>query len=372
MTKLPRVRVHLIVDACNAAAVVGVRGPFDRELEAERVTLTAEQAAGVLEGNVLKRYPNVGALLASSSGQETHEWSRIEGGVFTHIVLSALLGAADINGDLAIEYSEVQAFVAAAQRGLTDPRARPRLIAQAPREDPRAVLLALDSLRDTVLLTGQRADLGHFHVELEDGTRWLDAHVAPDHKLSLALPRATTSYVRTADREAVLRPAGLKATLAFSSLDMRPRDARSKGSVEDALARDLFRQPYSRAYYQGFADSQNLVQVDFEGALRSPLERDTWSAQRTWSIAMFAVGGAATIAAGVALGLSLDAKSDFDATQIQREAAEAKSRAEDLRVASAALVAAAVAAATTGTVLWLTADVDPEHGSAALGVGGRF
>ena len=46
--------------------------------------------------------------------------------MFTHELLSGMLGAADVNGDLVVEYTEVQAFVAAANRDIKDPRAIPR------------------------------------------------------------------------------------------------------------------------------------------------------------------------------------------------------------------------------------------------------
>ena len=55
-------------------------------------------------------------ILATTLGQQAHEWSAIESGVFTHELLSGLLGAADVNADQRIEYTELQAFIAAANR----------------------------------------------------------------------------------------------------------------------------------------------------------------------------------------------------------------------------------------------------------------
>ena len=69
---------------------------------------------------------------------------------------------------------------------------------------------------------------------------------------------------------------------------------------------------------------------------------------------------------------ALEAKADFDATDVQRDAAEAKARAEDMQIASAALGGVALAALATGTVLWVTASADPAEGSAQLSLAGRF
>ena len=127
-------RSHLIVDACNAGAVVGARGKFDDARSAAEVELSDAALARLTENRVR---PDVGILIAASAGQKTHEWSRIESGVFSHEVLSALLGPGDVNGDGRVEYSEIQAFVSAANSRIQDPRARPTVIARPPKLDPR-------------------------------------------------------------------------------------------------------------------------------------------------------------------------------------------------------------------------------------------
>jgi hypothetical protein len=98
LATLPAAYVHLIIDACNAAAVLGVRG-FDRELDARSQPLAPSELADA----TWQRHPAVGAIVATTADEETHEWSRFESGVFTHEVLSGLAGAADVNGDGAVE-----------------------------------------------------------------------------------------------------------------------------------------------------------------------------------------------------------------------------------------------------------------------------
>lgn len=110
--RVPAAYVHLIVDACNAGAVVGVRGPAELDAQETEVTLPERLAVG--EG-AQRTWPTVGVVIATTAGQEAHEWARIESGVFTHEVISGLLGAADVNGDGRIEYSELAAFIAAAR-----------------------------------------------------------------------------------------------------------------------------------------------------------------------------------------------------------------------------------------------------------------
>ena len=60
--------VVLMVDACNAALLVHSRGVGDRRpARPSRMNL--------------EHYPNVGVVLSSSSGGETHEWGRHLAGV---------------------------------------------------------------------------------------------------------------------------------------------------------------------------------------------------------------------------------------------------------------------------------------------------
>ncbi|MCA9491265.1 MAG: caspase family protein, partial [Myxococcales bacterium] len=77
-------RVHLIIDSCHAWFLVNARGA--------RVAVAQDEES-------LDRYPQVGFLLSTSRGKEVHEWSGYRAGVFSHQLLSALRGAADVDGD---------------------------------------------------------------------------------------------------------------------------------------------------------------------------------------------------------------------------------------------------------------------------------
>ena len=118
LAALPARLVHLLVDACHAEAVVR-----PRDLQARSVDLGEGTVADYLQKQTLARFPHVGAVVATTSSAEAHEWDRYRAGVFTHELLSALRGAADVDGNRRIEYSELAAFLAAANREVADRRA---------------------------------------------------------------------------------------------------------------------------------------------------------------------------------------------------------------------------------------------------------
>src|SRR5687768_801094 len=103
---------HVIVDACDAYFFVQSRG--DPRIE----QLLQQRAQDYLDRQSLARYPNTGAILSTASAAESHEWSEIRAGVFSHEVRSALLGAADADEDARISYQELEAFVLAANAGV--------------------------------------------------------------------------------------------------------------------------------------------------------------------------------------------------------------------------------------------------------------
>jgi hypothetical protein len=366
-------QVHLIIDACHAGATVGVRGAFDLEANATTATLDEGEAESLAEGKSLERFPNVGAIVATSSEQEAHEWSRIESGVFTHEVLSALLGAADVNGDLRIEYSEVEAFVAAANRNVSDPRAKPRVIARAPRADQRAVLLDLSKLREVTLLRGKVGKVGRFHVELDNGLRWLEANLSEDAYATLVLPATARAHVRTTEREARV-PAGIAPRI--EQLQFAPLTTAQRGSVDDAYRQNLFAVPYGRAYYDGYVDSANLLSVTFTAR---PPEVDGGEppdpVQRRLRIAMTALvaGGGALAGGAVAGGLAMRSKREFDETDLMRRATELNQQFERRFMAMIACVGAAGVGIGLGALLWprgpsLSLSGDPTSVSATLEV----
>ena len=248
---LPTQFTHLIVDACNAGGVVGVRGGsnfFKSEGNAQTAPTTAADVEPILQATPLANHPNIGVILATTLGQESHEWSAIESGVFTHELLSGLAGAADVNGDLVIEYSEIQAFVASANREIKDPRAVPQIIARPPAANLREPLVALRSLTGTHLVRGDASKLGHFYVELENGQRYLDAHPDRGAEISFVVPDAVPAYLRTSDGEVALP---IRGAIALASLVLGSYAIGSRGSIDDAYQRALFASGYGTCVLPG-------------------------------------------------------------------------------------------------------------------------
>ncbi len=322
---------HLVIDACHAEAIVGARGMFDKEKNAK-----IKDTPTFTQQTYRERFPSVGTIVGTTIDNETHEWSKIQAGVFTHAVLSALAGAADVNTDGRVEYSELQAFVASATRTFTDPRNRPRVVAMPPKANLRAPLLdRVATEQDAFILTGRAGSLGHFYIELENGQRVLDANMGSDMPLSLALPKGQVAFLRNATSEAQIDMRNMRS-VRLEQLLLRPLGTASRGSIESDYRTAYFAAPFSVSYYRGFVDSAGVVSVDFStpqvdvsltikpkgqlaesavsqptnkpalvGKLRSPVLTPS-SARKRGAIAGFVLGSVFTVAAiGMGIGMGI-------------------------------------------------------------------
>ena len=376
VAKLAADRVHLIIDACNAGAVVGMKGRFDREAEAQRVELSEEALRQLAKTRALARYPNVGVIVAASAGQEAHEWSRIESGVFSHEVFSALVGPADVNGDLLIEYSELQAFVASANSAIEDPRAKPTIMTHAPTADRRTPLMALRSLEQTALLRGTPNALGHFHIEQSNGRRNLDAHLVSAGSVTIAIPAGASLFLRTATEETSIS-AKPGTVIDFGDLELKRRVTASRGATDEAYRKALFAVAYGPTYYQGYVDSQELVGVDL-GNVRFASMPTGVRRDRILAFSSLGVAGAAALTAIVAGAIALKAKRDFGATDIQRDATRFADRHRTFRTLSWISLGIAGAAGAAGWYFWPVLEnghnltVRNHESIYRIGFGGRF
>ncbi|HEY4059038.1 MAG TPA: caspase family protein [Kofleriaceae bacterium] len=370
---LPAYEVHLIVDACHAGGVVGVRGPvaFGRDATAKAEPVEAGDALPFLEKRTLGSRPQVGALVATTLGQEAHEWSRFEGGVFSHEVLSALAGAADVNGDRKIEYTEVEAFVTAANRDIRDAEVTPRVVARAPRQDQNAALVDLDALRGVTVLKGNVARLGHFFIELDTGERYLDAHLTSDASVVLVIPMGATAYVRNDLVEALVPH---KPT-EVSDLTFTPRSVASRGSTETAYRTALFASAYGATYYRGFVDSVGAVGVTWPQMRIVIAAAPTRTPIATLPRIMLGSSVATGAIAIGSLALVFHYHSQFESAGTQRDAKTASDRYERW---GGVAVGAAVISVATGVLayeLWprhLEVRADANRNGGALTLSGGF
>src|SRR5262249_4236809 len=152
---------------------------------AQPVDVTDEDVQAYAARSTLARFPQVGAVLATASGVQAHEWDVYQRGVFSHELLSALRGGADVNRDGRIEYSEVSAFLGAANGEASDPRARLSVVVRPPALNRRAVLVDTTRLGAVFRLVGHGSELGQIFVEDELGNRVADFHPEPGHETTL-------------------------------------------------------------------------------------------------------------------------------------------------------------------------------------------
>lgn len=273
---------HLIVDACNAFSFVGGRGD---DSEPAPVALAQQ----FLAGHDLEAYPTVGALLATSDNRETHEWSRIRAGLFSHQVRSALAGAADVNQDGRIEYSEVAAFVDAANSGLQAYGRQVRVFAWPPQQNRSQPLVDLRRAPDLHFLRLEAGLTGRFSVESSKGERWVELHKPAGKSVLLALPARERLFLRDQEHEVAI-----PTDEELVTIDQPPRDAlsvRPRGALDEAFEGGLFGRPFTSDYYRGFVSGRDqfVPVVDatepFSPATAPP------AAERTWVIEVSYHGG---------------------------------------------------------------------------------
>lgn len=246
-------RTHVVVDACNAYLLVSARGPDG--VESASIDAAFER---FVDGQSIDRFPRVGLVLSTSGPGASHEWSRLRGGVFSHEVRSALAGAADVGGDGRVDYVELEAFLAAANLNVPEPKGRPRVFVRAPPIDRGAALVAW---RDAALpaLELPAALGGHYWLEDDRGVRYAEIHKAEGHAMALRLVRRPSYSLWSGDGLEVARfdaPAGRVAVAL-------PLIAGRSGATErsgDAAGPDgLFTEPFGPRFIDGFRARLELL-----------------------------------------------------------------------------------------------------------------
>jgi hypothetical protein len=354
LAALPARYVHLFVDACHAEEVVR-----PRDLEAQPVEITDQDVQTYAARATLARFPHVGAILATASGVQAHEWDVYQRGVFSHELLSGLRGAADINGDGKIEYSELSAFLGAANREVADPRARLSVVVRPPSVNRRAALVDTARLRGTFRLVG-RGDWGEVSIEDELGNRVADFHAEPGHQVALALPSERALFVLHRRGEARLRGAA-GAIVRLDELRFAKAGMAARGAIHSALQRGLFATAYGPRYYRGFVDrNAELTPVPIPQdapVLHLPATRELdqarYKQERSAGIALMGVGGALAVVSVVMAALAADALAEFQAATFERPAAEARERGVSFEAAAFALAGVAVAAGAVGIGIYV-------------------
>lgn len=249
---------HLLIDACHAYTMVMERGAWRDDTGPKKAIDTLSAYLDAAEP--LTAFPRTGMVLSTAGAAEVHEWEAVRGGVFSHQLRSGLLGPADVNSDGQVTYSELEAFIVAANAGVTHPQARVQVFAQAPRQNLEQPLIDLQEANVTHVVHFPTAAAGHFAVEDVRGIRYADWHKAPDHPAYLALlyppvegnPRY---FVRRGDQELRVRlrkPRGTQQVFEFRENRLVRARSAVRGSVEQSFRDELYRVPFGRAFVDGF------------------------------------------------------------------------------------------------------------------------
>jgi hypothetical protein len=226
---------HLIIDACNAYFMVHRRGesPAWQDDSSGR---QRNEVAAFFSDQDLSGHPNTGVLLSTTTEAETHEWSRYQGGIFSHEVRSALLGAADASQDGYIEYTEVEAFIRAANHRIDDPGAKLDVYARPPARDRHRALVDLPTFRQSGLLDIPRSERGRFYLENEQGTRITDFNTSGEVGVTITIPANETHFLRNLDRETEFEVTiTADARVRLGTFQAQPLSTASKGAVEKSF-----------------------------------------------------------------------------------------------------------------------------------------
>jgi hypothetical protein len=270
---IPFTRAHVILDSCNSFFMLGVRKPGGRHFA------TSEDAARSLASQL----PNVGVFLSTSAEGEAFEWSEIQSGIFSHLVRSGLMGAADANADGSVSYVELAAFVDTATNEMRNPNMRPHVFARGPGsldETPIAELRSMKNVRRFEL-----SDAQPLRVRLRDadGVPLFDAHAEDALSLQIAMPEAWARGAVVERRRSLARSrddAGLSSLYAIPEppgvvtlAALQALSPRSAGRGPDETFQTLFTEPFGPRAFSNFLTRRNSAPPPVYGISKEDLIR---------------------------------------------------------------------------------------------------
>jgi hypothetical protein len=254
---------HVIVDACRSEQFVLSRGDWKSDRGSQDY---ADSVREYLDGNHLGAHPDTGVVLARSADQQTHEWERWQGGIFTHELISGLRGGADLNGDGSIEYSELGAFVSSANSGVEDPHARLDVAVRPPSGDERAPLLVHERVTDQRVLLFAGGIAGRYSLEDMRGVRLADLNHESGQPAYLRLPAGDLWLYRHGEVGARTGEARIVATeqgiVSVGRLEFDEPEADARGPLDDALRTGLFKVAYGPGFYAGYTAHEQMLAAD--------------------------------------------------------------------------------------------------------------
>ena len=231
---------HIILDSCNSFFVLNPRKPGGRRFP------SSQEAAEAIAA----RLPNVGVFLSTSAEAQVYEWSELQSGIFSHAVRSGLTGAADVDGDGRVSYTELAAFVNLAAKDVRNPLYRPTVFARGPggRNDSPMIDLATANAATLELPAGEERRIT---VRDGDDLPWIDLHTEADNAVRLRLPEKVREQLTVDSRSLdasgrlVVRREGVASVdhpTLLAQLATRAASENARGPSD--LFRALFSQPF--------------------------------------------------------------------------------------------------------------------------------
>lgn len=316
---------HVVIDACNSYYMVARRGSQ---------AVPAGNYGNLIRDFVgrerLERYPNTGVILSTANAAEVHEWGRIEAGIFSHELRSALAGAADANGDGAIDYDEVAAYIAAANGALPDQKTRLQVYARAPAQNLREPLLRLSGNDDGPRVTVPASWSGHYHLEDDRGVRFVDFNKTAEIPITLRLVPRSRYYLRGNDREYLIEPVGRGFWTTGTALEARPLLLAARGASHDAFDQHLFAIPFGPSFVEGYKYA-----VLFAPKSLPPMVVKEERPLRPWIYTSAIMATALAVTSGVLAVLAQTAAAEYrNAAGDAGEISARRGRAQDFQTAA--------------------------------------
>jgi hypothetical protein len=337
LARSPAARNHVFIDACKSYFLAFDRGPGGRR----------EPYAGAFAAEAVPaQLGNTGFVLSTSSGRDSHEWERLQAGILSYEVRSALRGAADTDGDGRVTYAELGAFLTNANQEISNARYRPEFTVRPPGKNLHQEVLRWGTPAEASVHV-EAGSIGHFYVETARGVRLLDAHPAARQALELHVPAERPLFVRRNDESAeeVLVERAVPPIVALAPA--RPEIAR-RGALHLAFEQ-LFAATFERGdvgSYERRSSSRDLAAVAAPPPFDAAPEEGPRTLRRRIALAAGAVA-IAGVAAGLVTGALALQRYERGAGASQADIARLNRSIERLDIASIACFAAAGAAGLT-------------------------
>lgn len=258
-------RAHVILDSCNSFFMLGARRPGGRYYA------TPEDAVRALSA----RLPNVGVFLSTSAEGDAFEWSEIQSGVFSHVVRSGLLGAADANSDGFVDYLELAGFVATATAEVANPNLRPHVFARGPGGHDDVPIVSLGGRDATRKLSLAEPNGARVRLLNRDAVPLFDTHTEAGAVVSLAVPNgwADGAEIERGTRETIehLTLPAEPVELALNTLPVAAARGNARGP--DQIFQKLFMRPFGPKALAVYAAQLKAAKPEVFGVSRENSER---------------------------------------------------------------------------------------------------